>query len=224
MDTQENPAAVSLSDAVAGATGTNVLRMCATRFNHPSWISTARNTPPGRSTRKISANACCCAACVFKWCNTSTAIAVENVFSGNGNAEASPCSTAPFVLCRRRAIPTAKAWLYSRLVTRVARFRSSSVAAPGPAPISRTFPPNSVPDKIHGSTRFRVTLRQMDEPQNQFSNRFTKARPIFNAKPVASFQERVSVSEIDYRKPGWNLATGRGYRSIGPMRRSEAAN
>jgi len=90
------------------------------------------------------------------------------------------------LLAVRCASLAAKAWLYSMLVTRPARFRNSSVAAPGPEPISRTCSPNSVPDKIQGSTRFRVKLRQYDEAQNQFSNRFKETRPICRARENAA--------------------------------------
>ena len=207
MDTLENPTAASLSRADPGATGTNVLRICPMRFSHPSLISTARNTPPGRSTRKISVNARSCASGDFRWCSTSTAIAAENVFSGKGSADASPCSTAPFLLWLRRAMPAAKAWLYSRLVTRSARFRNSSVAAPGPAPISKTCSPNSVPDKSHGSTCFRVIARQSDEPQNQFSKRFKAAHPISCAKRLAQdSKSQATLSAFDYRRPSQDLA------------------
>ena len=57
-----DPATVSLADAVAGSTGTNVLRMCPTRCSHASGISKARKTPPGRSTRAISAKARSCSS------------------------------------------------------------------------------------------------------------------------------------------------------------------
>jgi len=154
--TRGNPAARKRSGAVAGATGTNVLRKCILRFNQPSGISIARNTPPGRSTRKTSAKPRSCASREARWCSTRIVITAEKVFSGNGSPDASPCNTAPFVLGIRRAMPAAKSWLYSRLVTRAARFRNSSVAAPGPAPSSRTWSPNSAPETSHGITCFRV--------------------------------------------------------------------
>src|ERR1700674_2608767 len=64
------------------------------------------------------------------------------------------------------------AWSYSRLVTRAARDRSSSVAAPSPAPSSSTCSPSSEPCRIHGRSCRRVTYRQNGDPQNHVSNRF----------------------------------------------------
>ena len=130
-------------------------------------------------------------------------MAAENVFSGKGSAEASACKTSPFALWIRSRSPAANAWLYSMLVTRPACFRNSSVAAPGPAPISRTCSPKSVPDKSHGITCFRVMRRQYDEAQNQFSKRFTETRPIRRAR-------------CDYRRPAQNLTIeeGRGFSAV----------
>ena len=138
----------------------------------------------------------------------STAITAENIFSGKGSIDASPRSTAttglllPPARLVRRASCMRSTGLYSRLVTRPARFRNSSVAAPAPAPISRTCSPNSVPDKSHGTNCFCVTLRQNDEAQNQFSNRFTAKRPIFRRKRSRQLLERAtSFSGLDYDSP-----------------------
>jgi len=144
-------------------------------------------------------------------------MAAEKVFSGKGSAEASPCKTSPFGLWIRARSPAANAWLYSMLVTRPACFRNSSVAAPGPAPISRTCSPKSVPDKSHGITCFRVMRRQYHEAQNQFSNRFTETRPIRRARKTGANSERSrTLSRCDYRRPLQNLAIeeARGFSAV----------
>src|SRR5579859_2281883 len=108
----------------------------------------------------------------------STASTEENVLSGKGSAEASPCtaSTSATVLPSSPLFCavsfTTRSRLYSRLVTRPALFLSSCVAAPAPAPISRMCSPSSVPSSSQGSNRRRVTPRQNEEEQNQFSKRF----------------------------------------------------
>jgi hypothetical protein len=142
----------------------------------------------------------------------------ENVFSGKGSAEASPCKTSPFALWIRARSPAAKAWLYSMLVTRPACFRNSSVAAPGPDPISRTCSPKSVPVKSQGISCFRVMRRQYAEVQNQFSNRFTETRPIRRARKAGANRERPhTLSRCDYRRPARNLAIeeARGFSGAG---------
>src|SRR5580704_2644266 len=103
------------------------------------------------------------------------------------------------------------------LVTRPACFRNSSVAAPGPAPISRRCSPKSVPDKSQGITRLRVMRRQHDEAQNQFSNRFTEIHPIRPAREAGANRERArTFSERDYRRPAQNLPTeeARGFSAV----------
>jgi hypothetical protein len=64
------------------------------------------------------------------------ATAEENVPSEKGSVAASPRITAAFEPFTRARNLAANAWWYSRLVTRAARERSSSVAAPSPAPNS----------------------------------------------------------------------------------------
>src|ERR1700719_3033013 len=78
----------------------------------------------------------------------------------------------------------ANAWSYSRLVTRAARDRSSSVAAPSPAPSSSTCSPSSEPCRIHGRSCRRVTYRQNDDPQNHVSNRFIDSSEDFEGSTL----------------------------------------
>jgi hypothetical protein len=162
-------------------------------------------------------------------------MAAENVFSGKGSAEASACKISPFVLSIRSRSLAANAWLYSLLVTRPACFRNSSVAAPGPAPISRTCSPKSVPAKSHGITCFRVMRRQYDEAQNQFSNPFTETRPIRRARKAGakqgattnSFSARLSQARatFSYRRSA-RSAIGSNYggaRHELPMPRNDSS-
>src|SRR6202030_483632 len=78
----------------------------------------------------------------------------------------------------------ANAWSYSRLVTRAARDRSSSVAAPSPAPSSSTCSPSSDPCRIHGRSCRRVTYRQNDDPQNHVSSRFIDSSEDFEGSQL----------------------------------------
>src|SRR6267378_543518 len=78
----------------------------------------------------------------------------------------------------------ANAWSYSRLVTRGARDRRFSVAAPSPAPNSSTCSPSSEPCRIHGRSCRRVTYRQNDDPQNQVSNRFIDSSEDFEGSQL----------------------------------------
>src|SRR5260370_11497907 len=78
----------------------------------------------------------------------------------------------------------ANAWSYSRLVTRAVRDRSSSVAAPSPAPNSSTCSPSSEPCKIHGRSCRRVTYRQNGDPQNHVSNRFIDSSEDFEGSQL----------------------------------------
>src|SRR5262249_49937281 len=122
----------------------------------------------------------------------STATTEENVPSGNGNVAASPRTTVTFELRCRSASLLTYVGSYSRLVTRPARRSNSSVVAPGPAPTSRTWSPNSYPDRIHGSSRRSVTKRHREEPQNQFSNLFMAGpvwRGSFHFRPVRPGKE-----------------------------------
>src|SRR5258708_12412672 len=88
----------------------------------------------------------------------------------------------------------ANAWSYSRLVTRAVRDRSSSVAAPSPAPNSSTCSPSSEPCKIHGRSCRRVTHRQNRDPQNHVSYAFiedsTEFEENFNLADVPSARFR----------------------------------
>src|SRR6266853_3519334 len=100
------------------------------------------------------------------------AIAEEKVLSANGKVAASPWITVAFEPFTRAPSLAANAWSYSRLVTRAARRRNSSVAAPGPAPSSSTCSPSCEPCKIQGKTWRRVTHRHSRVPQNHVSYRF----------------------------------------------------
>src|SRR5579871_2533812 len=76
--TFENSSDFKVSDTETGSMGTNVLLKCPTRLIQLSLISRAKSTPPGFSTRRISANALFCCSCDFKRCKTRIATAEEN--------------------------------------------------------------------------------------------------------------------------------------------------
>src|ERR1700681_2980350 len=97
-------------------------------------------------------------------------MAEVNVCDLNGNTEASPCTT--FVASILDCNLMQKSWLYSRLVTLRARRAKSAVAAPGPAPTSRTCSPRSEPSSAHGSHLRSVRFCHNREAQNQFSRLF----------------------------------------------------
>src|SRR5882762_8056010 len=110
------------------------------------------------------------------------AIAEEKVLSANGKVAASPWITVAFEPFTRAPSFAANAWSYSRLVTRAARRRNSSVAAPGPAPSSSTCSPSCEPCKIQGKTWRRVTHRHSRVPQNHVSYRFIESSIEFEGK------------------------------------------
>src|ERR1700682_1967499 len=99
--------------------------------------------------------------------------------------------TVTLALLTRAPSFAANAWSYSRLVTRAARDRSSSVAAPNPAPSSSTCSPRSEPCRIQGRSCRRVTYRQNGDPQNHVSNRFIDSSEDFEGSQL--YREPVSL-------------------------------
>ena len=132
--------------------------------------------PPGRSTRNASANIRSCNSADFRWCSTRIANADEKVWSVNGSRDASP-QTAPTVTSFCAFSLTVDRWSYSSEVTRAARAFNSAVAAPDPAPISKTCSPSRVPASTQGRICLRVTYRQIADEQISCSAAFIKARP-----------------------------------------------